>query len=115
MRIVAVQLKGFRETDANKGIRDDIREVIKLGKCVVSLTANDVQVDHKAGAWRPRRMCCEMRHRVSMTSRLCVVRRTRLSVAIARTVKTLENALMPASSATRLPSGSGRRSFPATA
>lgn len=48
MRIVAVQLKGFRETDANKGIRDDIREVIKLRKCVVLLTANDVQVDHKS-------------------------------------------------------------------
>lgn len=47
-RIVALQLKGFKESDSNKGIRDDIRETVKLRKCVVLLTASDIQVDHKS-------------------------------------------------------------------
>ncbi len=47
-RIIALQLKGLKESDSNRAIRDDIREIIKLRKCVILQTASDIQVDHKA-------------------------------------------------------------------
>lgn len=47
-RIVAIQLKGFKETDSNRGIRADIRQQIKLMSCAILQTSSDIQVDHKS-------------------------------------------------------------------
>lgn len=46
-KVIALQLKGFKESEVNHGIRIDIREIIKTRKCVILQTATDIQVDHK--------------------------------------------------------------------
>lgn len=46
-KIIAVQLKGFKESAANRGIRKDIKAVIQAQKCAILCTSSDIQVDHK--------------------------------------------------------------------
>lgn len=47
-KVIAVQLKGFKESITNQGIREDIRQALKTQKCVVLQTASEVHVDHKS-------------------------------------------------------------------
>lgn len=46
-RIIAVQLKGLKESASNRGIRSDIRTEITAQKCAILCNSSDIQVDHK--------------------------------------------------------------------